>query len=200
MATAELRDIEETETVPDEPKGLYEVVDGKVVEKATGILEIDIANDIQDALRSYARPKGLGRAWCEMMFLTIPSTGQTRRPDVAFLSAERWPMNRRLPEGSALEVLPELAVEVVSPSDGAGDLQAKILEYFAAGVRQVWVVHRTSVTIVVHESASASRTLARGDVLDGGTILPGFRLAVSDLLADPSPAAERAGGGEPTST
>ena len=188
MATAELSEVEEAPPISPEPEGLYEIVDGKVVEKTMGVHEVAIANELHLILGAFAKGNHLGWVWCEMLFVTVAATGRSRRPDVAFVSAERWPMGRDLPETTAFEFAPDLAVEVVSPSDLADDLQRKIREYFAAGVRQAWVIYRTTATIVVHESATSARTVARGDVLDGGTILPGFRLAVSDLLAEPKPA------------
>ena len=186
MATAELSEVEEAPPIPPGPEGLYEIVDGKVVEKTMGAAEGRIASKLGRILGNHTEAAGLGETFVEVLFRTNPETEQARRPDVAFLSIGRWPAGRE-PEGPSYPLAPDLAVEIVSPSDLADDLQRKIREYFAAGVRQVWVIYRTTATIVVHESASTSRTLSRADILDGGAILPGFLLPVSGLLAEPKP-------------
>jgi Uma2 family endonuclease len=80
-------------------------------------------------------------------------------------------------------VVPNLAVEVVSPTNTADEVVEKIEEYFAAGVQLVWVIHPKRRRFEVYESPTAVRVLGPGDVLDGGTVLPGFRLPIDDLYA-----------------
>jgi Uma2 family endonuclease len=113
--------------------------------------------------------------------------GRNRRPDVAFVTFQRWPANRSQPvDDNAWDVVPDLAVEVVSPHDLAEDLLDKILEYFQAGVRLVWVISPKHRMIHVYETPKSIRIAADGDVLDGGSVVPGFSLALS-LLFDPVP-------------
>ena len=84
---------------------------------------------------------------------------------------------------------PRLAIEVVSPTNLAEDLLAKVDEYFQAGVRQVWVVYPAAARVHVHESPTQIRVLGRGDELDGGPLLPGFRLPLAELFeAEAEPA------------
>jgi Uma2 family endonuclease len=125
----------------------------------------------------------------EMLFRIDAAANLQRRPDVAFVSYERWPRSRRVPEDAAWDVVPELAIEVVSPTNLAEDLLAKVGEYLRVGVRQVWVIYPAAAQVHVHESPTHIRVLGRGDELDGGPLLPGFRLPLAELFeaeADPA--------------
>ena len=140
-------------------------------------------------LGAFVRTQGLGRAVVEMLFRIDPAANLRRRPDLAFVSYERWPRGKRVPEDAAWDVVPELAIEVVSPTNLAEDLLAKVDEYFQAGVRQVWVVYPAAARVHVHESPTHIRVLGRGDELDGGPLLPGFRLPLAELFeAEAEPA------------
>jgi Uma2 family endonuclease len=101
---------------------------------------------------------------------------------VAFVSYKRWPKGRAWPHTDPWPVVPDLAVEVVSPNDLAEDLRIKVSEYFKAGVQQVWIVYPKLALVDVYESATAMRVHGRTDELDGGSILPGLRLPVASLF------------------
>jgi Uma2 family endonuclease len=154
------------------------------VEKAMGVAEGWIATRLVELLGPFVTANLLGWTLGEVLFRTKRSPNKKRRPDVAFVSRERWPLDRELP-GEYFDFAPDLAIEVVSPTDLAVDLHEKIEEYLEAGVKQVWVIYRTTATIEVRDSLSTARILHRGDILDGGAILPGFQLAVADLLPEP---------------
>jgi Uma2 family endonuclease len=79
-------------------------------------------------------------------------------------------------------VIPALVVEIVNLTHTLDEVAAKLEEYFKVGVRQVWVVYPAHTKIYVYSSTTSVRILARGDELDGGLVLPGFRLPVSDLF------------------
>ncbi|HEY3081123.1 MAG TPA: Uma2 family endonuclease [Chloroflexota bacterium] len=103
-----------------------------------------------------------------------------RAPDVAVIRAERLP-----PEGVArgfFEGAPDVVVEVVSPGDTAADVQEKVGQWLAAGAQLVWVVYLRGPSLVVHLPGGTSRTLGAEDEVDGGEVLPGFRMPVRDLL------------------
>jgi Uma2 family endonuclease len=106
-----------------------------------------------------------------------------RRPDVAFVSAQKWPLDQPLPETGDWEVIPDLAVEVVSPNDVFQDVLKKMAEYFRLGVRQVWIIIPSHRQIYCYDSPTTSpRVLNVGEELDGGTLLPGLRLPVGSLF------------------
>lgn len=102
-----------------------------------------------------------------------------RAPDVGFVSIER------APEPFAekfIPLVPDLAVEVVSPNDLAGDVEDKVLDYLRYGVRQVWLLYPSSRTVVIHMPTQIRR-LTVNDTLDGGDVLPDFSLKVSEIFA-----------------
>jgi Uma2 family endonuclease len=79
---------------------------------------------------------------------------------------------------------PDLAVEVVSPSDTAVEIDEKIALYFAAGSRLVWIVNPKRRTVAVYRSGVEARILGEQEALDGGEVLPGFSYKLSDLFAE----------------
>ncbi|MBL8799356.1 MAG: Uma2 family endonuclease, partial [Planctomycetia bacterium] len=112
--------------------------------------------------------------------------GRSRRPDGGFVSYKRWSRERPIPErGDAWEVVPNLAVEVVSPHDLVEELFTKLDEYFRAGVEQVWVAYPNHTLIQVFDSLTQVRGLTRNDTLEGGSVLPGFQLPLASLFQAP---------------
>ena len=98
------------------------------------------------------------------------------------MSYIRW---ERVPETGVpiryYPVPPDLAVEVVSPDDRAAEVRAKARDYIAAGVQQVWILGPDEQAITV-QSTSSTQELGADDELDGGDLLPGFRVRVADLF------------------
>jgi Uma2 family endonuclease len=161
---------------------LYEVVDGEIKEKIVGVQEGVTASRLYGFLFMFLSQHRLGIAVVEILFLIDRSKDLQRRPDVAFVSAERWPMKRPAPDTAAWEVVPDLAIEVVSPTNTAVGVQAKIIEYFDAGVRRVWVIYPKQKSMQVYASTTEIRGLEIGDDLDGGDLIPGFRLPLGTLF------------------
>ena len=182
MSTATERPVP---SITIEPPDLYEVVDGQIVEKpATCAFESEIASILLGFLAPFVRAQRRGRAVSEMLFRIDPVRGLERRPDLAFVSHKRWPLGRSAPMDAAWDVVPDLAVEIISPSNSAYDVEAKLDEYFRAGVRAVWIVFPRSGVVYVHDSRTAVRVCRSeaGDELDGGPVLPGFRLPLTTLF------------------
>jgi Uma2 family endonuclease len=102
-----------------------------------------------------------------------------RAPDVGFVASARVP--DELPDSGYVPFAPDLAVEIVSPNDKAHEIQEKVTEYLQYGTRQVWVGYPNSRQLVVH-SSKGSRTFYADDLLDGGDVLPGFRVQVRKLF------------------
>ena len=167
----------------DEP--LFEIINGQVVEMPpmsayASLIAFRLANFLSD----FARPRKLGQAVCEVLFHLAGLLDRNRRPDAAFVSCERWPLGRAIPVAeNAWDVVPDLAIEVVSPSDDAEELMEKIEEYFRAGVRLVWVVYPIRRLVYVYESTLNVHGLDATAELDGGAVLPGFRLPLRELFA-----------------
>jgi Uma2 family endonuclease len=176
----------------DAPPGgagdLYEVVEGRVVEPPEmGVFEVAIANTLAEAIKAFFDKTGrLGRVYVEMLFRIDAGSNLQRRPDVAFISFERWPRDRPVPRTAAWDVVPDLAVEVVSPNDTMAEVNIKVNEYSRAGVRQVWLIDPGNETAHVYVSPNRIEVLHADDSFDGGDLLPGFRLRLGDLLNESS--------------
>jgi Uma2 family endonuclease len=178
---------------------LYEVIDGKRVGlPPMGLFAVWIASDLYAYLAPFVRTQKLGRAITEALFHLPAPINRDRRPDVAFVSYQRWAKDRPMPRKSnAWDVVPNLATEVVSPTDSAEELDDKIAEYFRAGVQLVWVVYPMQSKIHVYSSPTQIAVLTRADVLDGGAVVPGFKLPLAELFTEPAETAAEANGAAP---
>lgn len=163
---------------------VYEVIDGEIVGKPVGVQQSDIAALLVILLGAFVRANRLGRVFTELAFLVDRTRNRQRRPDVAFVSDARWPFRKRAPDVPAWDVVPDLAIEVISPSNSASELQDKILEYFASGVREMWIIYPGQRQLHRLQSPTQIEVLQMGQELDGGTILPGFRMHLSELFED----------------
>jgi len=103
-----------------------------------------------------------------------------RAPDVGFVRAERIPAT--LTTGF-FQGPPDLAVEVISPNDRAGDLLAKVQDWLGAGCRVVWVVDPGTRTVSVYRGAKQVTILTIADELTGEDVVPEFRLPVAEIFA-----------------
>jgi Uma2 family endonuclease len=168
--------------VPDD--GLYELVDGKIVEKIVGAQQAEIAGLVTQIMGPFARTHRLGRVIPEMVFRIDPAKNLQRRPDVAFVSDAKWPFRKRVPDVPVWDMIPDLTIEIISPNNTADEVQDKRLEYFQAGVSQVWVIYPRQREAHVYTSPTTVTILTAGQELDGGDLLPGFRLPLSALFED----------------
>jgi Uma2 family endonuclease len=163
-------------------KRLCELVDGVLVEKAMGYRESMLALTLSQFLQAFLRPRNLGLlSGADGMMRLYP--GLVRIPDLAFASWDRFP-DRRVPTAPIPQLVPDLAVEVLSQSNTPGEMARKLGEYFAAGVCLVWLVDADARTVTVHTTPEQLKVLAETDVLDGGSVLPGFTLALRELFAE----------------
>lgn len=155
---------------------LCELVDGVLVEKAMGYYESRLAMVLGFFLESYLEGNALGIVLGESG-PTRMEPGLVRMPDVAFYSWEHFP-NRLLPPGAFVDQAPDLAVEILSPSNTEREMQRKLGEYFGGGCRLVWQVYPPTHRVRVYSSAEAFVELSEADTLEGDPVLPGFRLSV----------------------
>jgi Uma2 family endonuclease len=166
---------------------LFEVVDGRVVDKPPlGALEVFLASSLSCWLAPFVFQARLGYVVQEMLFLLQHSPELKRRPDLALVSAERWPLGKRVPRTEAWDVIPDLAIEVISQSNAADEVGVKIEDYFRSGTRRVWVVYPATSKVQVYESPTQVRIHQVGDELEGDPLIPGFRLLLSVLFGAPS--------------
>ena len=155
-----------------------ELVAGMLVRMPlAGALHGTVAMQVARILHEYIEAHGLGVVCAaDTGFILQRSPDVVRGPDAAFVAKDRVPLTGA-PE-TYWPFAPDLAVEVISPRDRAGDLQQKIAEYFVAGTRLVWVVHPRTRTVSVYRSPGDVRVLGEADDLNGDEVLPGFSCPV----------------------
>ena len=161
---------------------LCELVDGVLVEKAMGYLESILAIALGRHLSNFVVPRNLGYVSGEAGMMRL-FAGLVRIPDVAFASWERFPEGR-LPEAPIPDLVPDLAVEVLSAGNTPAEMERKRREYFDAGVKLVWLVEPRSRCVTVFTSADEYHDLVQGDVLDAAEVLPGFSLELRHLFSE----------------
>ena len=178
MATKALLTVEDFVRLPESVGGQdvrYELVEGELIAVSPGMLPHNLLRDgILLALLTFVRARKLGTVISEQAFQLSERT--VRVPDVAFVRSGRTLATDRPIEGA-----PDLAVEVVSPSNTPREIDRRISDYFAAGCRRVWVVHPEDHEVYIHGLAGV--TQRRGDdLVEDAELLPGFSVMVSELF------------------
>ena len=181
MATAASRryTIDDLEQFPDDGR-LRELVDGQVVEWAVADLRHGLViNALAYLLNAFVRPNRLGSiALADALVRILGSRYNARGGDVAFFARGRLPKDQH---ASATDVAPDFVIEVLSPSDQPGDVQAKVQDWLRAGVRLLWYVDPDSGVTTVYRG-NTEATVGSNEVLGGDDILPGFTLRMRDVL------------------
>jgi Uma2 family endonuclease len=157
-----------------------ELVEGTLVEKAMGFEESQIALLLGTFLNIFVRPRKLGIVTGEAGTLKL-FEGLVHIPDVAVTSWDRLP-GRKPPKAPIPLLAPDLVVEVLSKGNTRAEMARKLREYFEAGVRLVWFVDPRKRTVRVHTAVDESVLLKEHQVIDGGAVLPGFKLRLSKLF------------------
>jgi Uma2 family endonuclease len=170
-------------------KGLYELVDGVLVEKIMGYLEAVIAVKLAGRMDVFASEHGLGVvAGADGMMKLAP--GLVRIPDVSFVPWDQFP-KRKIPTKPIPRLAPKLAVEVLSEGNTEKEMARKCQEYFTAGAELVWFVDPVRRTVHVYTSPAEYVVLTEDQQLDGGQVLPGFILKLGELFGDLAPSRSR---------
>lgn len=154
-----------------------ELVDGTVVEKAVGFLESCLAPLLIRLIGRFLDEHDIG-------FIAGPGShirfgANVRGPDVAFVRWEQVP-GAAIPDTPVGEAVPVLAVEILSRGNTQAEIERKRCEYFASGVRLVWIADPRKRTVEVWTDLRTCKTLTEHDALDGGDALPGFSLPVRE--------------------
>lgn len=168
--------------IDDEP--LFEIINGQHVELAPmSILASRVTSNLHGHLAHHLFGNPVGEALIETLFRLPLPVDRNRRPDVAFVSAQTIAQAPAQPgSDNAWAVLAELMVEVVSPNDLAEEIIERLNEYFAAGTKLMWIVYPTQRLVHVYESPRQVRILGDADELDGGVVLPRFRIPIASLF------------------
>lgn len=161
----------------------YELVRGELIKMApAGAEHGDIAAEVGASLRIYVKANGLGKVYAtDTGFVIGTDPDHVRAPDVAFVRQERVEAAGRVT--GYFPGAPDLAVEVISPNDRYSDVEEKVADWLDAGTRMVALVNPRNRTVSLRLPGQAPVTLTEQDTLDGGEIVPGWRMEVQEIFS-----------------
>ena len=155
----------------------YEYVKGELIPMPpTSGEHGDISMSLVLFLGPYVYENQLGRVYTSDTGFRIGD--RVLMPDIAFLSSARLPENRR----KVFSIPPDLAIEVVSPTDAQFRIVEKALTYLSAGTQLVWVIEPVAKTVTVYRSETDIKVLTRENTLDGEDVVEGFSCQVAQLF------------------
>ena len=132
-------------------------------------------------LSAFVRQHALGLVFADgvgYQLLQLPPT--VRVPDASFVRSDQLPDSGIEP--GLLKLAPDLAIEVLSPSETASEIEEKLDDYLISGTRLLWVVDPVRRTVMIVTPDAPVRWLREGDTLDGGSVIPGFSCAVAEIF------------------
>jgi Uma2 family endonuclease len=176
------------EAMDSEP---FELIEGKrIVRMPTGFGSSEAISLLFSALFSFIIHRGLGRVYSETTFI-LPGTFNpqwvtgSRIPDIMVYMGARIDEYKALhPDRTRpLEIIPDLVVEVVSPTDKYTDVNRKVETYLKDGVRLIWVVDPQARTAMVYAPGQSILLLNEDELLRGGEVVPDFEILLKDVFA-----------------
>lgn len=175
MATKALLTVEEFIPLFESGNGWCELVEGEVVTVSPGMFEHNHVRDrILHLLMTFLESHPLGVAVAEQPFHLFSNT--VRYPDVAFVVSGRILPPKEFPKGA-----PDLAIEVISPSNTLREMDQKVSNFFAAGCKRVWLVYPEHQEVYIYGVSGITRCMAE-ELLEDPELLPGFSVKVSVLF------------------
>jgi Uma2 family endonuclease len=158
-----------------------ELIAGQIVMRTLpGCEHGDIVVTIATLLRAHVAKNKLGKVLGKVGFVISRDPDTVRAPDIAFVRRDRQPKDPRKYFPGA----PDLAVEVISPSDRLSDVDDKTQQWLDAGTPLVWVVWPSTRSVTVHRPGQAPRILHEQDPITGEEVLPGFQCRVADFFEE----------------
>lgn len=162
-----------------------ELVNGEVIEMPpVGGAHGEITSRLHRRIADQVERNGRGKVVVGDVGFVLQVPGdpeRVRAPDVGFLDRGRFPEGH-LPEGF-LAGAPDLAVEVLSPTDNPVEVQQKVRDYLEAGGRLVWIVAPRARTVTVYRANGSAQLLREHDTLDGEDVIPSLRIPLSEIFA-----------------
>jgi Uma2 family endonuclease len=159
---------------------ICELIAGVLVEKPMGMYESLLAMALVYSLHAYLEKNPCGVvSGPDGQLRILPD--RMRVPDVAFINWSRFP-GGTLPKDRVYRVAPDLAVEILSEGNTSREMEKKLAEYMEAGVRLVWYIDPRTRTATIFTGPDQKQTIDESGFLDGGEVLPGFRLRLGELI------------------
>ena len=176
MATQTLITAEQFDALPEEDGRRWELLDGEIVEVPSATpRHNEVETELLFSLRLFMGPQEHGKVITDTEF----AFGESRlRPDLSILSKSKWAQVDR--EKVPIRIVPDVTVEIVSPSEVAEMLERKVAVYLETGVAEVWVIHTKRQYMYVH-TADSVRRLRNTDTLET-PLLPGWSLPLAQLF------------------
>lgn len=164
--------------LPENSEKLFEFINGEIIEVPSNPFVSKIAGLILTFINLYLFKNDIGHVTGEAGGYIV--NGELYAPDVAFIAYAKQP---QLVKEGYNPTPPDLAVEVISSDSKAENdrLTLKLGHYLAAGT-MVWIVRPEAKYIEVHTPGQPPRKVQGDEAVEGGAVLPGFRLKVSDVL------------------
>jgi Uma2 family endonuclease len=183
MSIAELHKTTLEELLESPDRGRYELVHGHLVEVPVGNLANRVAFQLMVRLGEHCNRTGQGEGFSsEQYYHCFGDDYHARKPDASVIRRERLPADWA--SGGSFPIPPDLAVEVISINDVAGNVEAKVEEYLDAGVRLVWVIYPETRTAMVYRADGSTTRLHAEHELSGENVLPGFQVKLADVLLE----------------
>ena len=172
-------------------EGPFELIDGEQRPMSPPVAgHSSAASTLFLRLGNHVNANGLGKVFLEAVFVLEDVPGWvkgSRVPDLTFYSAERLSAYQTaVPDWKSKPfiLVPDLVVEIISPTDRYSDVQDKVELYLHDGVKVIWVLDPQRSRITIYSQNSKQQiTLSAEDSLDGGDIIPGFSIPVADIFA-----------------
>ncbi len=176
--TATIRDLERLDR---KTPGTCELINGVIVEKQMGWYESLVASVLIELLAPFVRTHRLGIVLgSDAVLRLFPQ--QARAPDVCFVSKRGLARDKPSKSKPIPVLIPDLAVEVLSKSNTTKEIELKLRQYFTSGVRLAWVIDPKRRTAMVHTSLTERTAIDLDGILDGGKVVPGFRVSLRELF------------------
>jgi Uma2 family endonuclease len=177
MSTRALTTVEQFAQMQTADTEDYELVEGELIPLSSGTLRHARIRGLAERLvNTYFDRNPIGEAYAEVDCRV--SEEEVRRPDLSIFLNET--LSRIDLDKIPAPVAPDIAVEVLSPSEGAIDLRHKVRDYLRGGSREVWLLDRSNGEVQVN-TGSGIRVIEASDVLES-PLLPGFSVTVADLI------------------
>lgn len=160
----------------------FELIQGELVRVSPSAGKSNyVLGNVHSVIRDFVRPRTLGNVSVgEAGYRLETDPDSVVSPDVGYVVRNRMPIP--IPDRGYIPLRPDLAVEVISPTDERGDIERKQARYARVGVLLVWGIDPSRETATVHAVGASARMIDRTGVLDGGDILPGFQVLLAELF------------------